>query len=226
MKASPSLLILISGLALAGSSGAATLITPSAISYTGTGVEFFSTEANLINSNGLSGTATLANYGTITHDAADAGNAWVTDDPGAAGGDYFSDSGGATVVFELSLDQVYGLTDLVFWGYHFGGANSNEGREFRLEFSTDSGGSFGSPVVVSQTLGSHAVANAATLGLGGTYDADFVRLTVLDNHFGTAPGGDRVGLGELRFVGEAVPEPTAALLGGIGLIGLLRRRRG
>lgn len=213
------------GLAIAGHAGAASLVTPTGISYTGTGVEFFATEANLINGAGLSGTPTLANYGSITHGIADAGNAWVTNDPNNDGGDYFADSGGATVVFGMTLDQQYSLSDLVFWGYHFGGANSNEARQFRLEFSTDGGGSFGAPVVVAQTLGSHTVANAATLNLGGSFTADFVRVTVLDNHFGTAPGGDRIGIGEFRFIGDAVPEPSAALLGAFGVIGLLRRRR-
>lgn len=214
------------GILLTGHAGAAAIVTPTGISYTGTGVEFFATEANLINGAGLSGTPTLANYGTITHGAADAGNAWVTNDPGAPAGDYYAESGGATVVFGMSFDQVYGLTDLVFWGYHFGGANGNEGRQYQLEFSTNGGGSFGAPVVVAQALGSHTVANAATLNLGATFNANFVRLSVLDNHFGApAAGGDRVGLGEFRFIGEAVPEPSAALLGAFGLIGLLRRRR-
>jgi hypothetical protein len=126
----------------------------------------------------------------------------------------------------MGLGQEYRLTDLVFWGYHFGGANGNEGREFRLEFSTDGGGSFGAPVVVATPLSSFAVANPLTLNLGGTFNADFVRLSVLDNHFGgSAAGGDRVGLGEVRFIGEVVPEPTVALLGSLGLLGLLRRRR-
>jgi MYXO-CTERM domain-containing protein len=32
-------------------------------------------------------------------------------------------------------------------------------------------------------------------------------------------------LGEVRFVGEVVPEPAVALLGSLGLLALLRRRR-
>jgi hypothetical protein len=219
-------LLLLAAAAFTGQAGAASIVTPSGITYTGTGIEFFNNENNLINGAGLSGTPTFATYGSITHGAADGGNAWVTDDPGPAGGDYFADSGGATIVFGMNFDQRYRLTDLVFWGYHFGGPNGNESREFRLEFSTNGGGSFGAPVVVSTPLSSFAVGNPLTLNFGGTVEANFVRMTVLDNHFGgSAPGGDRVGLGEVRFVGEAVPEPAVALLGSLGLLALLRRRR-
>jgi hypothetical protein len=219
-----STLLLLAGAAFAGRAGAASIVTPSGISHTGTAVEFFTTEANLINGNGLSGTPTLANYGTITHGPADAGNAWVTNDPAPAGGDFFADSGGATVVFDMSFGQLHPFTDLVFWGYHFGSANGNEARAFQLEFSSNGGGTFGAPVLVASPLSAFAVANPLTLSLGGTFNADFVRLTVLDNHFGgSAAGGDRVGLGEIRFI--AVPEPATALLGSLGLLGLLRRRR-
>jgi hypothetical protein len=34
-----------------------------------------------------------------------------------------------------------------------------------------------------------------------------------------------VGLGEVRFATEVVPELSSALLGALGLLGLLRRRR-
>lgn len=49
-------------------------------------------------------------------------------------------------------------------------------------------------------------------------------MTMTDNYFGESggAGGERVGLSEVRF--SQVPEPTAALLGGIGLLALLRRR--
>lgn len=180
------------------------LVAPTSINYTGTGVEFFATEANLINGTGLTGSPTLANYTTITHDAAGAGNAWVTTNPAGAG-DFFPT--GQTVVFDMPFAQLHRFTDLVFWGYHFGGGNGNEGRRYSLEFSTDGGANFGTPVIVERALGSATVANAATLSLGGEFDANFVRLTVLDNHFGAIGGGDRVGLGEIRFIADIPRDP-------------------
>ena len=46
------------------------LVAPTSITFAGTAVEFFATEANLINATGLTSTPTLANYTTITHGAA------------------------------------------------------------------------------------------------------------------------------------------------------------
>lgn len=222
MKAKTLTTISLATLLSAGGAGAAVLVNPSGVVFAGTAAEFFSNETRLIDASGLSGTPTIDNYVSITHGAADANNAWVTTDPNGAGDFY---AVGGTVVFNFALDQQYGLTDLVFWGYHFGSANGNEGRQFRLEMSTDGGTNFGAPITVEQPLGTYAVQNPATVSLAGTYNANFVRMTVLDNHFGgPAPGGDRVGLAEVRFV--AVPEASTLLLGGLGMLGLLRRRRG
>lgn len=214
----------IAALAMQVSTASAALITPTSISSAGTAVEFFTDETNLINGSGLSGTLTFANYSTITHASVAAGNAWVTDDPTPAGGDYYAQTS-ATVVFEIDFDQVYGLSDLVFWGYHFNANNGNEARTFQLEFSTDGGTSYGTPVTVGNPIGTYAASGASTFNFGSQINANAVRMTVTDNQFGgTAAGGDRVGLGEIRFL--AVPEPTTlALLGLAGPLGLLRRRR-
>lgn len=192
------------------------IVAPDSITFTGTAVEFFATEANLINGTGLSGSPTIEDYTTITHATAGAGNAWVTTNPAGAG-DFFPT--GQTVVFDLAFPQLHRFTDFVFWGYHFGGGNGNEGRRFSLEFSTDGGANFGPPVIVQRALGAATVANAATLSLGGEFDADFVRLTVLDNHFGAIGGGDRVGLGEIRFIADIPRDPwisTAPVSGSSG----------
>lgn len=195
---------LAAALISAGPCAAQFLVAPTSITFGGTAVEFFATEANLINGTGLSGTPTLANYTTITHGAAGSGNAWVTTNPAGAG-DFFPT--GQTVVFDMPFPQLHRFTDFVFWGYHFGGGNGNEGRRFSLEFSTDGGVNFGPPVIVERALGSATVANAATLGLGGEFDGNFVRLKVLDNHFGAIGGGDRVGLGEVRFIADIPRDP-------------------
>lgn len=199
--------LLAAALLSAGPCAAQFLVAPTSITFAGTAVEFFATEANLINGTGLSVTPTLANYTTVTHGSAGAGNAWVTTNP-AGSGDFFPT--GQTVVFNLPFAQLHRFTDFVFWGYHFGGGNGNEGRRFEFEFSTDGGATFSTPVVVQRALGSAAVASAATLDLGGEFDANFVRMKVTDNHFGAISGGDRVGLGEIRFIADIPREPWIA----------------
>lgn len=209
----------------AGLAQAAILVSPVTVTNDTGFVEFFPLN-NIINGSGLSATPDFSNYTTVTHAAAGAGTAWTTDAPNGGTGDYFDPGGtGITPTVTLDLGGTFELSDFVYWGYHFGAPNGNEVREFSLEFSTDGGGSYGAPVVVSSALGDHTVAAARTLSLGGTFTADTVRATFTDNHFGVGQpaGGDRAGLGELRFV--AVPEPSTVLLGGLALLGLARRKR-
>ncbi|MDA7888721.1 PEP-CTERM sorting domain-containing protein [Akkermansiaceae bacterium] len=204
---------------------AAVLVTPTNLTNTSGVSEFFAAN-NIINDTGLSGAATLANYTTITHAAAGVGNAWTTNNPNGAGDYFLGASPGILPVFTLDLGGSYELTDFVFWGYHFNANNANEGRQFSLEFSNNGGGSYGAPVIIENPLSTYAFSSASTLSLGGTFTADTVRVSIPDNHFGgVAPGGDRVGLGEVKFIGDAIPEPSTSLLGGLALLGLLRRRR-
>jgi len=210
---------------LVGSANAAVLVNPTGLTNT-SGVSEFFPAINIINNTGLSGAADIANYTTITHGTAGAGSAWTTNDPNGAGDYFLATSPGTAAVFTLALDQLYGLTDFVYWGYHFGNPNGNEGREYTLSFSTDGGATFPTSTTVSNPLSTYAVGNATTLSLGGTFTANTVRLDITDNHFGgTSPGGDRIGLGEAKFIGDAVPEPSTGLLGGLALLALLRRRR-
>lgn len=204
-------------------SQAVILVTPTGLSND-SGVSEFFPLGNIIDNSGLSGPADFSNYITITHAAASGSTAWTTDAPNGAGDYFLAGSEGTSAVVSFDLGSSYAVSDFVFWGYHFGAANGNESREFSLEFSNDGGGSFGAPVVVSNPLSTFAIGDAVTLPLGGTFDADTVRMTILDNHFGgTAPGGDRLGLGEVKFV--AVPEPSTSLLAGLAGLALLRRRR-
>ncbi len=210
---------------------ATTLVTPTGIAYTtvpnqeATGL-FLDDESNIINGVGLSATPTLANYSAITHagvSLASPGNAWATVDTGPGAGDFFAD-GGIAPVFTLSLDQVYSLDSIVFWGYHFGANNGNHPQSVRLEFSTNGGSSYGTPFEV--TVGFPATFNLAATSTFTAADANSVRMTVTDNQFGTGPnGGDRVGIAEMRFLGTPVPEPSSFILGGLGLLALSRRRR-
>jgi len=107
------------------------------------------------------------------------------------------------------------------------GLTNNSGvSEFSVEFSTDGGGSYSTSTTVSQTLSDYAIGNAVTLPFGGSFQADTVRINITDNHFGgTAPAGDRIGVGEFKFIGTVVPEPGFSALALISAFLLQRRRR-
>ena len=190
-------------LAFAGISSAG-LITPAGITLE-SGSQFY-LAAYIIDDSGLSGLADEANYTTITHAAVLPNNAWTTDAPGGAV-DYFGlDRTLAPLpVFILPLGGDFFLTDLVFWGYHFDAANGNESKEFLVEFSNDNGTTYPASVVVSSTA--IAQGAATTLPFGGSFLTNQVRLTVNDNWFGSAGGGDRAGLGEVKFIGTPNRDP-------------------
>lgn len=207
----------------------ADIVGVTSVAFTGTAVEHFADENNLINGNGLSAAVnTEADFATVTHGNAGATTAWATNNPnGGNGNDYYDPAGtGGTVVFDFTLDALYtDIDEMVNWGYHF---NNNPTGNFAsagtLEFSTDGGTTFYSSENVTIGL----VTSASTSTTFAARDADFIRLTVTDNHFGVAPaGGDRVGLAEVRFANTvAVPEPTSsALLLGLAGFGFVARRR-
>jgi hypothetical protein len=205
------LLPLLLVLSVAAARAAEVLVTPvsvtAALAFTppSPGIGFFPV-GNLINNSGLSATATITNYTAVTHAAASSSTAWTTDDPAPGGGDWFAE-GNAPVVLTMMLGDTYDLTSLVYWGYHFGSANGNEARAFTVAFSTDGGQTWGSSVNVARPANSLVASAAATLPFGGTYTANAVRLTITDNHFGGAGGGDRIGLGEVKFTGTAIVPP-------------------
>ena len=164
----------------------------------------------LINGSGLTEPATLANYMALVHGGG--ADRWVTS-TGTWPDNYYV-AGAVPPQFEFALGGFFALTDLVIWGYS---GNNNEGTDFKVEFSSDNGATYSKSVQVASPalLGS----GAGRLPFGAAYEANRVRVTITDNagHRGF-PGegpGDRVGLGEVRFIGtvvegQAVP-PSIAL---------------
>ena len=158
---------------------------------------------NLIDGSGLDPTISLKDIHQAKHADFSGGNAFTTHPRGR---DYFgSPPVGEPPVMVFQLGDVLQLTDIVIWGYANGRFNGNEARSLTLEFSTDGGKSYSEPLALTRKLTGNA---CEVLSLGGKRSADFVRMTLTDNFAGTSgvPGGDRVGLGEVRFINpELVP---------------------
>ena len=184
---------------------AAKVIVPTSTSLT-TGDAFFAA-ANVTNGSGLSATPNISNYQDVTHAVASGSTAWTTTAPGGGSADYFNF--GPDPAFLFRFDKTHEFTDLVYWGYHFGNANGNEGKSFRLEFSNDDGAAFGAPIeVISPAISTSA---STTLNLGSIHSGNAIRLTIFDNWFEGFGGGDRVGIGEFRFLGETPINPAPVI---------------
>jgi hypothetical protein len=130
------------------------------------------------------------------------------------------------------LGGAYSDIYINIWNYNeTGGFSSTGAKEVNIQV--------GSTIALGTDLGTFTLTKADesaaflpdTLFLSGT-DYQFVKITIESNFFGedfTTPGqqGSRAdqlaGLSEVRF--NTVPEPSAALLGGLGMLALLRLRR-
>lgn len=203
------------------------LITPTAINQTAGNALGGFPASNLINNSGFGGgTPDASDYTTFAHPENDGSEArWVTG-TGVFPNNYF-DNGQVAPQFELDLEGTFDLTDLVVWGY---GGNNNEATDFTVEFSVDGGSSYYNSVDVQTSF--RLGTGSATLTFDEVFEANAVRITMTDNAGGRFPGGgvgpgDRVGLGEIKFLANiiAVPEPATVTLGLMGIGGLMLRRR-
>ncbi|NWK54515.1 discoidin domain-containing protein [Verrucomicrobiaceae bacterium N1E253] len=214
--------ILALSLSLVSPGFAAVLITPTGVTSITDSSDLFKVgDGGLINNSLIGTPATLANYTTTTHVNVTSGSVgWVTADPAPAGGDYFGPGeNNPNPVLTFALDQTYTLTDFVFWGY-FNGGTGNEAKAFTLEFSTTgTSGTFSGTTPLTQPT-AVGTGNPATLNFAAV-NANAVRITITDNQGGI----DRVGLGEVKFIGSAVPEPSSTALLGLGGLALILRRR-
>ena len=112
--------------------------------------------------------------------------------------------GGGVSLTELRLlgkaaADTHQLSGLVVWGF---GGSLDEASDFSLEFSTDSGSTYGGVVETVQTSSLLGMGNEL-LAFDAPRAANQVRLTVTENAQGrgwTGPGGGREGLGELWLV--------------------------
>ncbi len=147
---------------------------------------------------------TLGNYET-TNDISGFDNAWISDDVnGGTGSDYFA-NGTPNPVLTFDLGSMQSLTDVVIWGYRNG--LNNDIKDFTLQLSEDGGASFGSPIQFTKPRYTPGDPEQ-TLSLGGTFKANVVLMTIVDNYFGEPgnSGGDRVAFHEIRFLGRSAED--------------------
>ena len=164
-------------------------------------------------------------------------DSWVTND---APPDYFATSLAPVIVWDVTGGGDSPVGTAIFWQYQNDGGGDNKvgnhARTVELQFNTEAEGAvtFAGSVttlMLEPTLtGDLNVAQAFALS-GDSYR--YVLMAVTDNHFGDPDGlgvhatigGDRVGLGEVRFASEVIPEPATIALLGTGVLALIRRRR-
>ncbi|MBK6899364.1 MAG: PIG-L family deacetylase [bacterium] len=192
----------------------------------------FNSAVNTINNAGLNtpvqdgdGTAS-ALAATHVYHGGYAGS-FATTAPGGGTADFF-----ASIGADRSVEIVYDLTgggdtpvdSVLFWQYENDGGGlaraGNHARTIEIRINPEADGPTlfaGPPVTVSllpvldgdadatNDLGGVNTAQAYALGdLGGRY----VQLSITDNYYGLqgmTNGGDRVGLGEIRFAGATLP---------------------
>ena len=151
------------------------------------------------------------------------GSYWESNSTG--GSAYFSSQAAPTFIFDLGSNNT--ISNIVLWnGY---ATNANQAKGFSLNFSDDGTtfSGFYSDTLAASNVGN--VENAQTFALSGI-SSRYVGLTLTSNYAGAPgmPGGDRVGLGKVRFdVATPVPEPETwtLMLAGIGAVGFAMRRR-
>ncbi|MGB0992575.1 MAG: PEP-CTERM sorting domain-containing protein [Akkermansiaceae bacterium] len=224
------------GLGLIGGVNAA-VIAPTSITGTIAG-DAGSSVGDLISGSGLSagltGGETLATAQATTHVLTGGGHtdSWT-----------FGTTGG-NPVFSIDLGSELSFGTIILWQYGNNGGPTatdagNHTREFELIFHTAAEGStfdFGTEAVEYSGTMSYIDAggdDSSATNLGQAFqfasvDAQYVGLRIVSNYGGQpgiTAGGDRYGLGEVRFATEAVPEPSSTALLGLGGIALLLRRR-
>lgn len=218
---------------------AATVVDP--VSVTLSGADEFFPATHLIDGSGLSSQPNTGDPlpDTWTHAWGDPANdSWVSTDPGGFPADWFAVSGSIPIfVFDLGQNSL--LNTVHLWAYSggpgvTGNYQGNSAKTLEFRFNTDDEGDLNFNKSATTITMDHGLVSETPAGSPmprqdfnvGSQTARYVEMRVTDNWYvppgdGTGQdehgdfvrGGDRVGLGEVRF--SAVPEPTtSALLAG------------
>ena len=159
---------------------------------------------------------------------------WYTDAPGGFPSDYIAVHDGPEYVwFDLGADV--SLSEISYWGY--ANSNANGMRDFNLSFATAAEG--GIAALGDEGYGTAITANPSFTALQEesprqsfafpeAVTARYVRLEAVSSFFdqpGAGAGGDRLGIGDIAFENNPIPEPGSLALIGLASAGLLLRRK-
>jgi len=160
-----------------------------------------SSYASLVNSSGLTfavtsgmdvASALLAKESTVVADK------YVTP---ASGTNYFDAGTIPVLTFDLG-STAYNVSSIVLWNYQ---VSVNNVTEFSLDFYSDAAATVQIGSTISGLTALAITTNAQQVTFSGVYGVRAIKLTMTDNN-----GGNRVGLGEVRFAGT--PAPSAVII--------------
>ena len=211
IKTTMSLAAVMGTLALAASSAtAAVIITPLTASASDS-IDGTRVLQNTVDGSGLIGAGSLLTQ--LHQDTGEGGSStyWLTNINPVS----------LTLTFDLNGTRTVDTVHL--WNYSATNTAFNRGlSSFDVSFSTDGGNNYVSTINVAgfASAGAAGVDTPSQTKLFTAVNGvTHIQLTNLVNH-----GGDRFGLGEIRF-GDSVPEPTTTALLGLGGLALILRRR-
>lgn len=207
MKSIPLVLGLVAiGFAVAPTASQAAIVVVNSVT-TSTTASNGTSVSNIINGSGLSAVLDESNKLTVTHGMGfNATTEYIT-----------NQANGGTFTFNFTNAT---LGQILIWNYS---QNDIRGLDAITNVEIDTGAGFVSVITnFNLTTAAAAGLKAQALDLGGQYsNVSSVRLTVAQ---GITSGAETAGgFDEVAF--SSVPEPTVALLGSLGLLGLLKRRR-
>ena len=122
------------------------------------------------------------------------------------------------IVFDLGADTV--ISGYQIWNYRDGSNDAHMLDAFSLCFATSAEGASGFGTSISDINSNASAANTDGPQSITEITARYIEFSLLSRH-----DGKRVGVEEIQFDLSAVPEPSAALLSGLGLLALISGRR-
>ena len=184
---------------------AAIVITPDSVTAT-TSLRSASPISATIDGTGL--VSTVGDISTWTHAVNDPqGNYWLS-------GRNAGKNGNEVITFDLG--GTFDVEGLYLWQYTLENSTNRQIVDATLTFSTD-GINYSNSIAWNPALVTTSTAyTPENFTFTAVEDVTHIKMLVENS-------SDFVGLAEIRF--SAVPEPSAALLSGFALLGLLRRRR-